>query len=293
MCIRDRLRMRDLNVFARLHCIKLWISLVGRRVVPRAFYAIVTGEAVGRISDRFYLVRRASIKLIEACLRAGWYGSVMQIDQLQRHHVEYVEAAKARYTQEMDARVASGTTTAVDVVPFDTFLEKQREVTNKRDDNAVSGTVDLELTSPAARADMKLVAPVIHLDRTIAFANRIGEALVKTTELLDSKTPQDVVESISFIVACVQCRVDNAIPAAIRSFSLAYSEEPNVQLAVSKAFSEIFFALPQLAPNSNVSLMTMNLARAHRMICLLYTSDAADEEDSVDLGGRRIITKKK
>ena len=25
--------------------------------------------------------------------------------------------------------------------------------------------------------------------------------------------------------------------------------------------------------------------------CLLYTSDAADEEDSVDLGGRRIIKK--
>ena len=27
--------------------------------------------------------------------------------------------------------------------------------------------------------------------------------------------------------------------------------------------------------------------------CLLYTSDAADEEDSVDLGGRRLIEKKK
>ena len=27
--------------------------------------------------------------------------------------------------------------------------------------------------------------------------------------------------------------------------------------------------------------------------CLLYTSDAADEEDSVDLGGRHIIQKKK
>ena len=26
--------------------------------------------------------------------------------------------------------------------------------------------------------------------------------------------------------------------------------------------------------------------------CLLYTSDAADEEDSVDLGGRRIIKQK-
>eukprot|EP00656_Telonema_subtile_P014733 TRINITY_DN17611_c0_g1_i2.p1 TRINITY_DN17611_c0_g1~~TRINITY_DN17611_c0_g1_i2.p1 ORF type:complete len:117 (-),score=22.18 TRINITY_DN17611_c0_g1_i2:14-364(-) len=27
--------------------------------------------------------------------------------------------------------------------------------------------------------------------------------------------------------------------------------------------------------------------------CLLYTSDAADEEDSVDLGGRRLLKKKK
>eukprot|EP00658_Telonema_sp_P-2_P016000 TRINITY_DN16193_c0_g1_i1.p1 TRINITY_DN16193_c0_g1~~TRINITY_DN16193_c0_g1_i1.p1 ORF type:complete len:158 (-),score=46.68 TRINITY_DN16193_c0_g1_i1:89-562(-) len=31
----------------------------------------------------------------------------------------------------------------------------------------------------------------------------------------------------------------------------------------------------------------------HPRDCLLYTSDAADEEDSVDLGGRRIIKKKK
>ena len=28
------------------------------------------------------------------------------------------------------------------------------------------------------------------------------------------------------------------------------------------------------------------------VICLLYTSDAADERSSVDLGGRRIIKKK-
>ena len=30
---------------------------------------------------------------------------------------------------------------------------------------------------------------------------------------------------------------------------------------------------------------------ARSVLCLLYTSDAADEEDSVDLGGRRIIKK--
>ena len=31
---------------------------------------------------------------------------------------------------------------------------------------------------------------------------------------------------------------------------------------------------------------------AHAQVCLLYTSDAADERSSVDLGGRRIIKKK-
>ena len=31
--------------------------------------------------------------------------------------------------------------------------------------------------------------------------------------------------------------------------------------------------------------------RAMHSICLLYTSDAADERSSVDLGGRRIIKK--
>eukprot|EP00658_Telonema_sp_P-2_P060975 TRINITY_DN4974_c0_g1_i2.p3 TRINITY_DN4974_c0_g1~~TRINITY_DN4974_c0_g1_i2.p3 ORF type:complete len:132 (-),score=16.51 TRINITY_DN4974_c0_g1_i2:71-466(-) len=37
----------------------------------------------------------------------------------------------------------------------------------------------------------------------------------------------------------------------------------------------------------------LNDAVGHIICCLLYTSDAADEEDSVDLGGRRIIKKKK
>src|SRR5664279_3526871 len=33
--------------------------------------------------------------------------------------------------------------------------------------------------------------------------------------------------------------------------------------------------------------VAMNLEKLRHYYCLLYTSDAADEEDSVDLGGRR------
>src|SRR5664280_447811 len=39
--------------------------------------------------------------------------------------------------------------------------------------------------------------------------------------------------------------------------------------------------------------VSKNFVISRSITCLLYTSDAADEEDSVDLGGRRIIKKKK
>ena len=39
-------------------------------------------------------------------------------------------------------------------------------------------------------------------------------------------------------------------------------------------------------------VLTVNSGAMHKA-CLLYTSDAADERSSVDLGGRRIIKNKK
>src|SRR5664280_3741986 len=45
--------------------------------------------------------------------------------------------------------------------------------------------------------------------------------------------------------------------------------------------------------NHGISRVFSSVISVLIIVCLLYTSDAADEEDSVDLGGRRIIKKKK
>ena len=45
-------------------------------------------------------------------------------------------------------------------------------------------------------------------------------------------------------------------------------------------------------PLFQVFKMVVEMGVVHQC-CLLYTSDAADERSSVDLGGRRIIKKKK
>ena len=50
-----------------------------------------------------------------------------------------------------------------------------------------------------------------------------------------------------------------------------------------------------LYPNPATTWIEVELQEAAKsnITCLLYTSDAADERSSVDLGGRRIIKKKK
>ena len=42
-----------------------------------------------------------------------------------------------------------------------------------------------------------------------------------------------------------------------------------------------------------IAVVLQHAGVSHFRHCLLYTSDAADERSSVDLGGRRIIKKKK
>eukprot|EP00658_Telonema_sp_P-2_P007693 TRINITY_DN12864_c0_g1_i4.p1 TRINITY_DN12864_c0_g1~~TRINITY_DN12864_c0_g1_i4.p1 ORF type:complete len:132 (-),score=21.65 TRINITY_DN12864_c0_g1_i4:113-508(-) len=49
----------------------------------------------------------------------------------------------------------------------------------------------------------------------------------------------------------------------------------------------------RLAQDNRIYYVDHNTRTTSWQPCLLYTSDAADEEDSVDLGGRRIIKKKK
>ena len=57
-------------------------------------------------------------------------------------------------------------------------------------------------------------------------------------------------------------------------------------------YIEITHANTRLVPSDYIRKQTLTNAERYITPCLLYTSDAADERSSVDLGGRRIIKKK-
>src|SRR5665648_1278586 len=72
---------------------------------------------------------------------------------------------------------------------------------------------------------------------------------------------------------------------------------------ISKEKKAVFLRSKVVTASKNVEINSLasqcfrekksNGSNSPQNPCLLYTSDAADEEDSVDLGGRRIIKKKK
>ena len=76
--------------------------------------------------------------------------------------------------------------------------------------------------------------------------------------------------------------VEEGIDEADAFVALTGMDEENIILSL--------FAKSQ---NVDKIVTKVNEDRRARMVCLLYTSDAADEEDSVDLGGGRIIKKQK
>src|SRR5665648_682626 len=69
---------------------------------------------------------------------------------------------------------------------------------------------------------------------------------------------------------------------------------PEAPLAAGLADALDKVGIPSMGPKKAVARIEFDKAWArefmqrNKIACLLYTSDAADEEDSVDLGGRRI-----
>ena len=94
------------------------------------------------------------------------------------------------------------------------------------------------------------------------------------------------------VVLCDCCRIfffqaEDGIRDLVRSRGLGdvYKRQDYVKIDGS-------FIRSLEKERTNREIVTAIVAVAHSLGCLLYTSDAADERSSVDLGGRRIIKQK-
>src|SRR5664280_3929787 len=117
--------------------------------------------------------------------------------------------------------------------------------------------------------------------------------------VLSPGDPALAVDRLAFVLRKrAEHQIDNCYLASLSARTIIYKG-----VLTSRQLAEFFPDLSDQRVTSGLALVhsrfstntfpSWPLAHPYRYICLLYTSDAADEEDSVDLGGRRIIKKKK
>ena len=95
------------------------------------------------------------------------------------------------------------------------------------------------------------------------------------------------------VAAMVSAMIDElniTIPVALH---LDHGTYEGCYKCIKAGFSSIMFDGSHYPIEENIEKTKELVKIAHAMGCLLYTSDAADEEDSGDIGGRRIIKKNK
>ena len=112
--------------------------------------------------------------------------------------------------------------------------------------------------------------------------------------MLDCSCDLGVRDELYVTMRCVLCRIcfffqaEDGIRDLVRSRGLGDVYKRQYLETISEGHTGLFF--DEASPEA---IRDTVLRFEQDGVCLLYTSDAADERSSVDLGGRRIITKKK
>jgi len=77
---------------------------------------------------------------------------------------------------------------------------------------------------------------------SLTFVSQVDEAIPVVCQLLGSKAPTDVLESINFFVSGFEAGVTSCLVGIRRMLSLVRSKEPTVKAAIVDAYKRIYLS---------------------------------------------------
>ncbi|KAG5482957.1 hypothetical protein LSCM1_06999 [Leishmania martiniquensis] len=273
-------RVMDINAFVRNHVLHTWERLVESRAVPKRYHLAVMAALVGRLDDRNYLVRDASMAVISSVLRKNWFGNVLNSalvkgkleEALSEGLVCFGEVAVMEKEIEKVKAQFQPTTESLDD-PLDVGDDEVRGAAE-----AQGAGQSQEEESAMSSEQTAAVNRIVFYQNTLCFVKLIKQALQYGCVLLDSKTERDVIESIRLIVVCSEYRVEGAERAFLKVLVMVFEGDVKIQFAVRDAFVEVVFnAFNRVATSAG----TRVAASAQKLISLLrYASEG--EMSAVD-----------
>eukprot|EP00656_Telonema_subtile_P051726 TRINITY_DN7032_c0_g1_i7.p1 TRINITY_DN7032_c0_g1~~TRINITY_DN7032_c0_g1_i7.p1 ORF type:complete len:143 (-),score=30.58 TRINITY_DN7032_c0_g1_i7:23-451(-) len=119
---------------------------------------------------------------------------------------------------------------------------------------------------------------------------------IKEYQIVDAFISEEVLKDEMLCVQQVQKSTSAGQRTRFKAFQMVGDHNGHIGIGV-RVGKELAVAIKASLISAKLNIVPIRRGYWGNKIgvphtCLLYTSDAADEEDSVDLGGRRIIKKK-
>eukprot|EP00658_Telonema_sp_P-2_P034459 TRINITY_DN25164_c0_g2_i2.p1 TRINITY_DN25164_c0_g2~~TRINITY_DN25164_c0_g2_i2.p1 ORF type:complete len:488 (+),score=152.14 TRINITY_DN25164_c0_g2_i2:115-1578(+) len=229
-------------------------------------------------------------------------------DEQQAEHEAAITAAEAKWKTLMQARETDKTelTKAADAQEEVQTLKNQVKAIS--DQLADKHQQVAQLSAKAQETEVAHLAAVASLERNIEMEHAAALGKEEEIQRRMKEMQQDAERLVAELEAAqVAAAEKDAQIAALKASASSEGSEMQGKLAeLNHMISERDDQLEKAGTRceeleGSVASTKSKLAEAESKLseataqseaCLLYTSDAADEEDSVDLGGRRIIKKK-
>lgn len=262
-------RVHDVSAFTRARVLNTWTQMAEQKAIPLSHWLIVCDLAIGRLSDKGGLVRKAAMNLIGTMLGFNPFAPELPTAAFAESLREYeaklkemepitepeendeVEEKKIperlEGIEEEDDEGEEGT--AGDSENVAKITDGDEEVKEEAEEDGAPAKTPAEKMPQQKEEDEHLAGGVeavrtmvAALKTALGFSMQLAQSVPIFVALLSSTTATDCVEAARVLVKLKQFGVDNSTAAARSVLKLVFSQEPHVKQAAIEACDELYLA---------------------------------------------------
>eukprot|EP00808_Paulinella_micropora_P010470 g5042.t1 len=257
-------RAHDVNAFARSKVMQVWLELVEANVLPKVKFLAVAQVALDRLMDKTVQVRRYAVKLLGELVARHPSAANLTLEPLRNQLAVLTDQLTAMVEQERAKQQQQSEPPALedDVRGSKEEHEEAEEEEEEEEEKEEEGEQDGEQENAAqgnkaggkAGADKPVESAEVAAKRkeleetvqVVEFIHTVERSFERVQEMLDSKSSQDVLSCIEFLVQAHEAQLASSAQGIRKLLSLVWSSESTIKAKVLAAYRRLYIGSDEL-----------------------------------------------
>jgi len=227
-------RVHDTSAFTRARVLNTWATMAEAKAIPLSHWLVVTDLAIGRLSDKGALVRKAAMGLLATLL--GFNPFAPQLPS----------ATFAESLKDYEAKLASMTPPPEENADEENANEETNEIEEKtevkQEEDAAPQQGDANAAVHLNGGIEAVRTMVAALKTALGFTVQLSSTVANLCNLLTSSVASDVTEAIGLLVRMRQFNVDGSTEGVRRLLGLIFARDQVIKDAVVEAVDVLYLS---------------------------------------------------